>query len=212
MYIDFANLDIRKGYFWIASTVTPRPVAWVSTTSAAGVTNVAPYSFFQCVASDPPTLMVAPLSYADGSVKDTVRNAQETGEMTISLVSFAQKELMNESSMAFAHEVSEFERCGVPAAESVKVKPPRVAGAPVAFECKVAQVIPYPAERPTTHLVLGVVVAAHVDEGILAADGTIDPDKLDIVSRMGADWYGRTRSADNFKLARPKGWDKRQEK
>lgn len=212
MYIDFADLDVRKGYFWIASTVTPRPVAWVSTVSADGRTNLAPYSFFQCVASDPPTLMVAPLSYADGRPKDTVLFAQETGEMTISLVSFDQKELMNETSMAFAPGVSEFERCGVTAAASTKVRPPRVAGAPVSFECKVAQVIPYPADKPTAHLVLGVVVAAHVDESILAADGTIDPDRLDVVSRMGADWYGRTRSADNFKLARPKGWDKRQEK
>ena len=206
MLLDFTSLDRRTAYFWMASTIAPRPVAWVSSRSRAGVVNLAPFSFFQMVTPKPPTLMICPQHNGDGSLKDTARNIRDTGEFVVSLVSHAMVAQMNQTSFSYDADTSEFEAAGVEAAASHAVSVPRVAGAPMAFECRVASFELYPEAAPTCAIVLGEVVAAHADEAILAADGTVDPMKLDVVSRMGADWYGRTGSPTNFSLARPTGW------
>ncbi len=206
MLLDFSTMDRRTAYFWMASTIAPRPVAWVSSLSRDGVANLAPFSFFQMVTPNPPTLLFCPQHHTDGSLKDTARNIRDTGEFVVSLVSFAMVHEMNATSFAFDSETSEFERAGVVAAASHTVKPPRVADAPMSFECKLASFQIYPAESATSTIILGEVVAAHADPSIVGDDGVIDPMRLDVVSRMGADWYGRTRSADNFSLKRPAGW------
>ena len=207
MLIDFAELDTRMAYFWMASTITPRPVAWVSTCSAEGVTNLAPFSFFQMITPSPPTLMISPLLHPNGSMKDTARTIQQTGEFVVNLVPFPMVEAMNASSFSFAPDQSEVERCNITTLASTLVRPPRVAGVAVSFECKMVSVTPYPAAVPSCHVILGEVLLAHIDENILEATGQIDPVKLDLVSRMGADWYGRTSGDANFTLQRPQGWD-----
>lgn len=206
MLLDFSTMDRRTAYFWMASTIAPRPVAWVATLSADGVANLAPFSFFQMVTPQPPTLMICPQHNGDGSLKDTARNIQATGEFTVSLVPYAMVLQMNETSFSFEHGTSEFEMAGVSAAASHAVRPPRVAGSPMSFECRSTSFVLHPAERSTCAIILGEVLAAHADPSIVGADGVIDPVKLDLVSRMGADWYGRTNSADNFTLPRPAGW------
>jgi flavin reductase (DIM6/NTAB) family NADH-FMN oxidoreductase RutF len=206
MLIDFSALDRRTAYFWMASTIAPRPVAWVSSMSAAGVVNLAPFSFFQMITPHPPTLMICPQTNSDGSLKDTARNINDTGEFVVSVVSFPMVQAMNETSFAFDAGTSEFEQVGVAAAPSHSVAPPRVADAPMSFECRLVSFAPYPAARPTCAIILGEVVSAHADPDIVGDDGIIDPRRLDLVSRMGADWYGRTNSADNFSLRRPTGW------
>lgn len=206
MQLDFATMDRRTAYFWMASTITPRPVAWVSTMSGSGVTNLAPFSFFQMVTASPPTLMIVPQHNTDGSLKDTARNIGTSGEFVVNLVSHAMVEQMNATSFGFDADVSEFERCGVASAPSVRVRPPRVLSAPIAFECTVTSLMPYPPQRPTCAIILGEVVMAHADPSILDAQQQIDPARLDVVSRMGADWYGRTNAPTNFSLARPTGW------
>ncbi|HYW51920.1 MAG TPA: flavin reductase family protein [Gemmatimonadaceae bacterium] len=206
MLLDFTTMDRRTAYFWMASTIAPRPVAWVSTQDAEGHTNLAPYSFFQMVTPNPPTLMISTQMHGDGSLKDTARNIRDTGEFVISLVSFPMVDAMNATSFAFDARSSEFERVGVTSAASHAVKPPRVDGAPMSFECRLTSFVPHPSESPTCVVILGEVVAGHVDPAIVGTDGIIDPAKLDLVSRMGAEWYGRTKSADNFTLARPAGW------
>lgn len=208
MFLDFSQLDPRQAYSWLASAVIPRPVAWVSTLSAGGVSNLAPFSFFQMITGKPPTLMVSPLTQRDGSLKDTVRNAQETGQLVINLVSFDLADAMNETSFSYDADISEFAQCGIAAVPSTLVRPPRVAAAPVSLECELAGCIPYPAEAPSCHILLGRVLAAHFDERILNEKQLPDPTRLDLLSRMGADWYGRTRSEANFELARPRGWAK----
>jgi flavin reductase (DIM6/NTAB) family NADH-FMN oxidoreductase RutF len=205
--LNFASLDRRSAYFWMASTIAPRPVAWVSTLSASGVANLAPFSFFQMIAPHPPTLMICPQHGADGRLKDTARNIQDTGEFVVSLVSYAMVQQMNGTSFSFDSDTSEFEQVGIASLPSEHVAPRRVDGAPMSFECRVADFRLYP-EQPhsTCTIVLGAVIAAHADESILAADGSVDPLKLDTVSRMGADWYGRTNSPNNFSLPRPTEW------
>lgn len=216
MYIDFKDLPSRTAYFWLASTVTPRPVAWVSSLSAAGVPNLAPFSFFQVVTHTPPTLMICPLvNGGDKSFKDTALNIAATGEFVVNLVPHSLVDAMNQTSFGYGREESEFDAVKIDSEASNLVKPRRVKGVPVAFECKLAQHMPYPAGNPSCVIILGEVVAAHIDETILGdlpagtAAGTqaqVDPCKLDLVSRMGADWYGRTQAAENFELGRPAGW------
>jgi flavin reductase (DIM6/NTAB) family NADH-FMN oxidoreductase RutF len=208
MLIDFSKIDSLKAYFWLGSTVTPRPVAWVTTRSAAGVTNLAPFSFFQVITASPPTLMISPLLHASGALKDTTRNIQETGEFVVNLVPFNMVDAMNETSFSYDADTSEIERCGIPTIESTQVKPPRIAGVPVSFECKLASIMPYPATTPSCHIILGEVVIGHVDEAILDDKGAVDPARLNLVSRMGASWYGRTRAESNFTLQRPAGWER----
>jgi flavin reductase (DIM6/NTAB) family NADH-FMN oxidoreductase RutF len=209
MYIDFSTIDARTAYFWMASTVVPRPVAWVSTCSNSGVNNLAPFSFFQVITPSPPTLMISPLLHADGAMKDTARNIAENGEFVVNLVRFTEVERMNQTSGNFAVDQGEASACGVTMCDSVMVRPPRVAAVAVSFECRLASLMPYPAKQPSCHVIFGEVVAAHIDEAILGADGQIDPVHLNLVSRMGADWYGRTSGDANFTLARPPGWNQR---
>jgi flavin reductase (DIM6/NTAB) family NADH-FMN oxidoreductase RutF len=207
MLIDFSELEPRKAYFWMASTITPRPVAWVSSVSGDGVVNLAPFSFFQMVTATPPTLMISPLVYANGGLKDTTRNIRETGEFVVNLVSFDRVHDMNETSFGYGPDESEVEICGIASLPSAKVRPPRVAGVAVSFECRAASIQPYPEHAPSCHIILGEALAAHIDQSILDEHGQVDPRKLNLVSRMGSDWYGRTRAEDNFTLKRPEGWD-----
>lgn len=208
MLIDFSALDARTAYLWMASTITPRPVAWVTTCSSAGVHNLAPFSFFQVVTPSPPTLMLSPLLHPDGRMKDTTRNIAESGELVVSLVPFALVDQMNATSFSYGPSESEIEHCHIATVASANVRPRRVAGAPVSFECRLATLTAYPPDRPSCHVILAEVITAHIDESILDASGQIDPVKLDLVSRMGGDWYGRTSGDANFTLKRPEGWDR----
>lgn len=201
MLLDFADLTPLDRYRWLASTVTPRPIAWVSSLSKEGVANLAPFSFFQVISDEPATLMVNVSTRDDGVLKDTLRNSQETGELVIHLVSFAQVEAMNASAAVLPRSDSEFEHCGIASIPSSRVAPPRVAGAAVAFECRVAQIIGYPQQQPNQHLIFAEVLLAHVDDGVLNEKGRIDPHRLDLVGRLGGTAYSRTR--ETFDLQRP---------
>lgn len=208
MYLDFSQVDPRQAYSWLASAVIPRPVAWVSTVSAAGVHNLAPFSFFQMITGKPPTLLISPLVQRDGSLKDTVRNVQANGQLVVNLVSFDMADAMNESSFSYDADISEFDRCGVATATSTLVQPLRVAQAPISLECQLVSCTPYPADAPSCHMILARVLAAHFDQAVLNDKQLPDPTRLNLLARMGGDWYGRTRSDANFELSRPRGWAK----
>ncbi|QKE63182.1 flavin reductase family protein [Aquipseudomonas campi] len=201
MQLDFSRLSALEAYRWLASTVTPRPIAWVSSLSREGVSNLAPFSFFQVISDDPPSLMINVGSRDDGSLKDTLRNVQDTGELVIQLVSFAQAEAMNASAAHLPHGISEFSHCGIASLSSALVRPPRVAGAPVAFECRLLEVQPFPRATPNCHLIFVEVLLAHIDDAVLNEQGRIDPQRLDLVGRLGGSQYCRTR--DQFSLQRP---------
>ncbi|WP_339524247.1 flavin reductase family protein [Pseudomonas sp. EA_35y_Pfl2_R111] len=201
MQLDFNALEPLERYRWLASTITPRPIAWVSSLSAEGVSNLAPFSFFQVISDDPPTLMVNVNHRADGGLKDTLLNVQGSGELVIQLVSFAQAEAMNASAAVLPYGISEFEQCGIASLPSQRVAPPRVAGAAVAFECRLAQIQAYPAEKPNCHLIFAEVLLAHIDDAVLNEQGRIDAHKLDLVGRLGGMAYSRTR--DTFEMRRP---------
>ncbi len=202
MKLDFATLSPVEAYRWLAATVTPRPIAWVSSRSSNGIDNLAPFSFFQVISDDPPTLMVNVGERDDGSSKDTLLNARETGDLVIQLVSAAQAEAMNASAASLPRGISEFQHCGIASRPAERVAALRVAGAPVAFECRVADIQPYPRQAPNCHLIFAEVLLAHLDEGVLDEQGRVDARRLDVVGRLGGQAYTRTR--DTFAMQRPR--------
>lgn len=202
MQLDFSTLAPADAYRWLASTVTPRPIAWVSTLSAEGRSNLAPFSFFQVISDEPPTLMVNTSIRDDGSVKDTLHNVRETGQLVIHLVSAAQAETMNASAANLPLGVSEIDTLGIATLPSERVAPARVAGAAVAFECELAQIQPYPADHPSCYLIFARVLLAHIDDGVLLDARHVDPARLDLIGRLGGSQYCYTR--DTFSMLRPK--------
>lgn len=182
--------------------IVPRPIAWVSTVSATGQTNLAPFSFFQGITSRPPTLMFVPVTKADGTPKDTMRNLEANGEFTVNLVSAELAAVMNATAAPLPHGESEFERFGVASASSERIRPCRVAAAPVALECRVDQIIRVGDEPGVANVVFGRILLAHVADQVLDPTGRIDPAKLDLIGRMGGDDYCTTR--DRFTVDRPR--------
>ncbi len=201
MLIDPQQLPPRDMYRLMITCITPRPIAWVSTISPRGISNLAPFSFFNGVCARPPTVVFCPVNHRDGSKKDTLRNIEAVPEFVINVVSGASAEKMNQSSAELDYEVSEFEKVGVSAVPSTRIRPFRVAESPVQFECKLMQIVRVGEAALGGNLVIGEIVAIHVDEGVLDDAGRVDAVKLDTIGRMEGNWYCRSR--ERFELPRP---------
>jgi flavin reductase (DIM6/NTAB) family NADH-FMN oxidoreductase RutF len=199
--LDPAVLGIRDSYRMMIHLITPRPIAWVSTVSPAGVVNVAPFSFFNGVAASPPTLMFSAVNRRDGSPKDTVRNIEATGQFVVNVVSHDMRVPMNATSEELPYEQSELETCGLTALASERVQPPRIAGVKAAFECERLQIVKVGEGPLAANLVIGRILIIHVADEVLDATGNVDPRVLDTIGRMGGEGY--TRTTDLFYLPRP---------
>ena len=176
---DPTSLGDRETTLLVKSILIPRPIAWVGTVDAQGVTNLAPHSFFTMASEDPPIVL-----FSSTTRKDTVANVEETGEFTISLVSRPLFEAANQTSAPYPREVSEFERAGLAEEDSALVAAPRAAGSPAVLECTLEDVIPV----GTSFLVLGRVVRVAVDTDTLSTErGRTLPlaDRLDTLARLG---------------------------
>jgi flavin reductase (DIM6/NTAB) family NADH-FMN oxidoreductase RutF len=202
MTLDFETLTPRDAYSWMIHAITPRPIAWVSTVSTAGKTNLAPFSFFQGVCSKPPMLMFVGSTDRHGKQKDSVINVRQVPEFVVNFVPYALAETMNHTAAPLPHGESEFEAFGIPTAASTKVRPPRVASSPVAFECVLDRIVDLGDGPSGSSVVFGRIVHAHVADAILGDDGLIDPRKLDTIGRMGGDLY--TRTTELFSITRPR--------
>ena len=201
MLLDFSQLVPRDAYAWMTATLLPRPIAWVSTLSADGRTNLAPFSFFTGVTSNPPTLMFVPVNDRHGQPKDTLRNIRETGEFVVNTVPEALTATMNATAALLPHGESEFDRFGITPAASDRVKPPRVAAAPIAFECTLHQIVTVGEGALAGNIVIGRILLAQISDAVLGADGKVDNAKLGLVGRMGGEAYCRT--LDTFEIKRP---------
>jgi flavin reductase (DIM6/NTAB) family NADH-FMN oxidoreductase RutF len=177
---EVAELEGRAAYRLLTSALVPRPIAWVSTRSLAGAANLAPYSFFNAVASDPLTVMFAPGRRADGSPKDSLQNARETGEFVVNLADETLAEALNHTSGAWPHGTDEFAKAGLEAAPSSLV----------------------PVSGSSSTLVLGQVLVIHVRRDLLEPDGLIDAARYRPIARLGRDEYSTLGRV--FSLARPK--------
>ncbi len=196
---DFSALTAREAYKVMIGTIVPRPIAWVTTVSPEGVVNAAPYSFFNCLSADPPILALGVENHVDRSFKDTACNIRMTDCFTVNIVDRANVEAMAATAAAFGPEVDELEMAGLTAAPGEKVICPRIAEAPVAFECERFLGVSISSAR---EIILGRIVMAHIREDIIdPATCYSDHEKLDALGRMGGNGYAGTK--DYFDLPTP---------
>ena len=201
MQIDPTVSPVQDVYQLLVGIVTPRPIAWVTTLSPSGVVNLAPFSFFNAFGANPPIVVFSPTLRRDGSKKDTLLNLEKLGEFVVHASVASLAEIINKTSAELPHEMSEVAFAGLTTIPSVKVKPPRIAEAPVAMECIVKQIIPCGTGPIAANLVIGEVVMMHIDEEVLDGKGGVDPRKLKTVARLGGAYWCHT--SDLFELKRP---------
>jgi len=208
MIVSTADLPHGELYGILLNSVAPRPIAWVSTMSASGALNLAPFSFFNAVCVDPPLLAFAPglrqpkqRQAGKGEAKDTLRNIRETREFVVNIVTYELAEAMNLTSGEYEASVNEFEVAKVTPQPSAIVRPPRVAESPVSFECKLHQILDFSPRPTSSSLVIGQVISIHINDAHIK-DGKLDRNSLDLIGRMGGMQY--TRTTQRFEMARPK--------
>lgn len=210
MLFDFDAIPVADAYKLVVSTVVPRPVAWVVTQDAAGVTNVAPYSFFNAFSDNPVVVAIGCGPRPDGAGKDTLANIHALGQFVVCMVPETALAAMNVTAIDFPPEIDEMVEAGLTAVASSFVKPPRLAESPVAFECETFQLIPVGHHT----IVLGRVRAAHIADDCMLdmAKHYVDTPKLGLVGRMhGRGWYART--TDRVEVPRIKlaDWETRKQ-
>ncbi len=196
-----ADREPRANFKTLLSSVLPRPIALVSTVSADGTPNLAPFSFFNGVGSNPPAVVFSPCTKADGTDKDTLNNLRQVGEFVVNVVPHAVCEAMNEASSPFSPDVNEFEAAGFTPVKSRFIQPPRACESPVQLECKLVKIVPVGEGPLSANICIGHVLCFHVAEGYLSPDDTVDVTKIDLVGRLGGEDYSTIR--DRFALAKP---------
>lgn len=200
MQLDPESLPLRERYQLLIGSILPRPIAWVSTISPDGKTNLAPFSFFTGIAANPMTLCFAPVNNRDGKQKDTLVNVKATRQFVVNVVSESVAHKMNQTSAPYPYGVSEFDEAGLTPLPSVKVRPPRVKESLVNMECELLQLVELGQGPLAGNLVIGKVVYFHADDSVWNG-GKLRHQDLKPIGRMAGDWYARAQDA--FELPRP---------
>jgi flavin reductase (DIM6/NTAB) family NADH-FMN oxidoreductase RutF len=206
MYYETDKNNHGLRYNPLKACVVPRPIGWITTIDAAGVVNLAPFSFFNLLSYDPPFVMFsAGVHEQDGGRKDSVANVEATGEFVYNMATWAQKDQMNETARIVDRSVDEMAAVGLDPLPSRLVRPPRVKGSPVHFECRLHQIVVLPGHKPSSehHLVLGRVVAVHIDDAAFTEDGRIDVVKLRPIARLGYKDYASVESVFEMEKRTP---------
>lgn len=200
MLFDLSRLDAAARYKLMASSITPRPIAWVTTLSLTGARNAAPYSFFNMMAADPPLVVLGLMRKPDGSRKDTCENIISTREFVVNLVTESDLDAMNWTCAEAPSGFDELAAADVETRPSTMVKPPRIATAPVNMECRVVETLDF---APASTIVVGQVMAMHVDDRFIDPERLhVDAPAMELMARMhGAGWY--LRSTDRIQRDRP---------
>lgn len=189
---------------YLLGSVAPRPICFASTIDKDGNPNLSPFSFFNVFGSKPPILIFSPARRVrDNTIKHTLENVHETMEVVINMVNYDIVQQASLSSCEYPKGVNEFEKAGFTPVASDMVKPFRVKESPVSLECKVLQVIETGNEGGAGNLVMCEVLCMHINDDVLDANGKIDPHKIDLVARMGADYYCRASGSAVFEVAKP---------
>lgn len=203
MHRDLADLKPHERHALLTPLIAPRPIALVSTLGADGVGNLAPFSFFAMGGQNPQGVAFCPTADRDGNPKDTLRNLRDTGEFTINIVSRGMAERVNQASAPYPADVDEFDVTGFTRIASTRVRPPRVAEAPAALECRVFQLVPHGSGPLHGTWVLGEVIFVHVRDELLAEDGRPDTARIQPAARLGRDEWSSVTPESIFRLARP---------
>ena len=202
--IDPANISQQELHGYLLSAVAPRPVCFASTVDIEGNVNLSPFSYFNLFSVNPPIMIFSPSRRGrDNTTKHTLENVLEVKETVINIVNYNMVEQMSLSSTEYGDGVNEFVKAGLTQVPSDKVAPPRVGEAPVAFECVVDKVIALGDGPGAGNLVLAKVVQIHVKKAFLDAEGKLDTPKLDLVARMGGNWYCRANGDALFEIPKP---------
>ncbi|TLP80201.1 flavin reductase family protein [Maribacter sp. ACAM166] len=202
--IDPNNISQQELHGYLLSAVAPRPICFASTVDKDGNVNLSPFSYFNLFSVNPPIMIFSPSRRGrDNTTKHTLENVLEVKETVINIVNYDMVEQMSLSSTEYEEGVNEFVKAGFTQVPSDKVKPPRVGEAPVAFECVVDRVIALGDGPGAGNLVLAKVVQIHVKKSYLDADGNLDTPKLDLVARMGGNWYCRANGDALFEIPKP---------
>jgi flavin reductase (DIM6/NTAB) family NADH-FMN oxidoreductase RutF len=203
--IDPQTTPVPDFYQFLIGAVAPRPIAFVSTLDDEGNANLAPFSFFNVFSSNPPIVVFsAAKRVQDGSVKDTLSNIEDTMECVINVVSHNIVRQMTLTSVNYPKGISEFVKSGLTPIASDLIKPFRVKESPVQLECRVSRIIPLGTEGGAGHLIICNVVRMHINENVMDADKKrIDPQKIDLVGRLGRTYYTRTSGNATFEILQP---------
>ena len=202
--IDPAELETKEVHKILLSSIAPRPIAFASTIDAKGSVNLSPFSYFNVFSSNPPILIFSPSRRVrDNTTKHTLENAKETKEVVINIVNHSIVEQMSKSSREYDKGVNEFLETGLTQVPSLKVQPPRVLESPISFECKVDNIVSLGDSGGAGQLIIAKVVQIHINKDYLDSEGGIDSEKLDLVARMGGDWYTRVNKNSMFKIPKP---------
>ena len=189
---------------YLQYAIAPRPICFASTIDKAGNVNLSPFSFFNMFGTNPPMCVFSPARRVrDNTTKHTLENVLEVGECVINIVNYNMVQQTSLASVEYPKGVNEFVKAGFTPIASDIVKPPRVAEAPVQLECVIRDVIPLGEKHGAGNLILAEIKIIHIQESILDADGKIDQEKIDLVARLGGDWYCRVTKENLFKVAKP---------
>ncbi|MEX1189593.1 MAG: flavin reductase family protein [Bacteroidia bacterium] len=204
MIVDPSEISTGRLHAIMLGAIAPRPIAFASTIDKNGRVNLSPYSFFNAFGSNPATLIFSPARRVrDNTIKHTLENVMEVPEVVINVVNYDMVQQMSLSSTEYPKGVSEFAKSGFTEEPSLKVKPPRVKESPVQFECKVKDVIHLGDQGGAGNLIVCEIVLVHVNDLVLDANHGIDQQKIDLVSRMGGNWYCRAHGAALFEVEKP---------
>lgn len=198
------ELSTPKLHAYLQGAIGPRPIAFASTVDKDGNPNLSPFSFFNVFSANPPMLIFSPARRVrDNTTKHTLQNVKEVAEVVINVVNFAIVQQASLSSTEYIKGVNEFEKAGLTAIASDLVKPFRVKESPVQFECIVKNIIELGDQGGAGNLIFAEVVKIHINEEVLDANQNIDQQKIDLVARMGGDWYCRAFGDALFEVAKP---------
>jgi len=201
--IDPKEVTTAKLQGYLQSAIGPRPIAFASTLDKKGKPNLSPFSFFNIFSANPPILVFSPARRVrDNTVKHTLMNCEATGQVVINVVNFDMVQQASLSSTEYAEGVNEFLKSGLTPIPSEVVKPYRVAESPVQFECKVIEIIALGKEGGAGNMIVCEVLKMHINDAVLDENGTIDPVKIDLVARLGANWYSRAKDG-LFEVEKP---------
>lgn len=197
------DLPTAKLHGYLLSAVAPRPIAFASTIDANGNANLSPFSFFNVFSANPPIMIFSPARRVrDNTTKHTLENAEATKEVVINVVNYNIVQQMSLSSTEYGKGINEFDKAGLTMVKSDIVKPFRVAESPVQFECKVNEIVKLGTEGGAGNLIICEVVKLHINDAVLNEKGSIDQEKLDLVSRAGGSYYSRAKSGF-FEIPKP---------
>ena len=189
---------------YLQYAIAPRPICFASTIDKEGRVNLSPFSFFNMFSTNPPMCVFSPARRVrDNTTKHTLENVLEVGECVINIVNYSMVQQTSLASVEYPKGTDEFVKAGFTALPSVLVKPPRVAESPVQLECVIKNVIPLGDQNGAGNLILAEIKVIHIKEEILDESGKIDQQKIDLVARLGGDWYCRVTKDNLFQVAKP---------